>query len=86
MARGGIGFTALALALSPAPAGSDGDLRLPPWPLSPDGDVVAVTGGASLSAEGGAASEIAPGLWRVVPAPGAAAAAAWWRYIHSRVR
>ncbi|HEY6002081.1 MAG TPA: hypothetical protein VIV57_04340, partial [Anaeromyxobacter sp.] len=57
----------LFLALAAAP-----ELLLPPWPLSPDGDVVAVRGAESLRAEGGAVEPVAPGLYRVAPAEGAA--------------
>ncbi|WP_242343233.1 hypothetical protein [Anaeromyxobacter terrae] len=56
------GLLALALA---------GTILLPPWPLSPDGEVVAVPGGAELRVEPGAVERVAPGLWRVVPAEGA---------------
>lgn len=54
----------LGLALAPG-------IRLPPWPLSPDGDLVAVDPpGAALSAEGARAEDAGGGLWRVVPRPG----------------
>jgi hypothetical protein len=58
--------TLLAAALSASPV-----LLLPPWPLSPDGDLVAVRGDAALAASGAAVERVAPGLWRVVPDPGA---------------
>jgi hypothetical protein len=51
-------------------AGS-GAIALPPWPLSPDGDLVAVSGGAPLQADRARVGEVAPGLWRVVPEEGA---------------
>jgi len=54
----------LALALSAS-------VQLPPWPLSPDGELVGVTGGAPLAAEGADVQPVAPGLFRVQPAPGA---------------
>ena len=54
----------LALALSAS-------VQLPPWPLSPDGELVGVTGGAPLSAEGAEVQQVAPGLFRVRPSPGA---------------
>lgn len=45
---------------------------LPPWPLSPDGETVAVDpAGATLSAEGARAEPLGGGLWRVIPHPGA---------------
>jgi hypothetical protein len=56
----------LALALAAAP-----DILLPPWPLAPDGESVAVVGGARLEARGAAVEPVAPGLWQVVPVPGA---------------
>jgi hypothetical protein len=56
----------LALALAATP-----EILLPPWPLSPDGDLVAVRGGDPLRAERGAVEPIAPGLFRVVPPDGA---------------
>ncbi|BDG06826.1 hypothetical protein [Anaeromyxobacter oryzae] len=61
---------ALAAALVLAAPGAPPAIRLPPWPLSPDGDVVALTPGAPLQADGARAEPLAPGLWRVVPAPG----------------
>ncbi|HEX9307298.1 MAG TPA: hypothetical protein VF894_07405 [Anaeromyxobacter sp.] len=57
----------LALALAAGP-----ELLLPPWPLSPDGDLVAVRSAAALAADGAAVEPVAAGLYRVVPAPGAA--------------
>jgi hypothetical protein len=56
----------LFLALAAAP-----EILLPPWPLCPDGDVVAVKGEEPLRAEGAAVEAVAPGLHRVVPAEGA---------------
>jgi hypothetical protein len=53
----------LALALSAA-------VLLPPWPLSPDGDVVAVRGADDLVARGAEVERIAPGLFWVRPAEG----------------
>jgi hypothetical protein len=44
---------------------------LPPWPLSPDGDAVAVTSGDALEADGASVARVAPGLFMVTPAPGA---------------
>jgi hypothetical protein len=58
--------TLLFLALAAAP-----EILLPPWPLSPDGDVVAVKGAEPLRAEPAAIEPIAPGLHRVLPAEGA---------------
>jgi hypothetical protein len=57
----------LALALAAGP-----EILVPPWPLSPDGELVAVRGAAPLSADGAAVEAAGPGLFRVVPAPGAA--------------
>ena len=46
-------------------------IRLPPWPLSPDGEVVAVDpGDAPLRAEGARVEQAGGGLWRVAPLPG----------------
>jgi hypothetical protein len=56
----------VALALAAAP-----EILLPPWPLAPDGELVALRGGGSLEAEGAALEPAGPGLFRVVPAPGA---------------
>lgn len=56
-------LAALAFAATP-------EILLPPWPLAPDGEVVAVRGGAPLEAEDGAVVPVGPGLFRVVPAPG----------------
>lgn len=56
----------LAVAVAAAP-----EILLPPWPLSPDGDDVAVRGGAALAVEGGEARPVGGGLYRVVPPPGA---------------
>jgi hypothetical protein len=58
---------ALALAAPPGPA-----LGLPPWPLSPDGELVAAPPGVPLECRGGEAEPVAPGLWRILPAEGAA--------------
>ncbi len=57
----------LALALAAAH-----EILLPPWPLAADGDLVAVRGEAALTADGAAVERVAPGLYRVIPAPGAA--------------
>jgi hypothetical protein len=62
-------MTASLLALALAAS----DILLPPWPLAPDGELVAVPGGAVLQARGAAVEAVAPGLWQVVPAPGARA-------------
>lgn len=56
----------LALALAASP-----EILLPPWPLSRDGDLVALRGGTALSAEGAAVERVAPELYRVVPGAGA---------------
>jgi hypothetical protein len=56
----------LFLALAAAP-----EILLPPWPLSPDGELVAVRGAEPLRAEPAAVEPVAPGLHRVVPAEGA---------------
>ncbi len=46
-------------------------IRLPPWPLSPDGELVAVeVPGAPLRADGARLEEAGAGLWRVTPLPG----------------
>jgi hypothetical protein len=55
----------LALALAAS------EILLPPWPLSPDGDLVAVRGDRPPAAEGATLEPVAPGLFRVVPAAGA---------------
>jgi hypothetical protein len=55
----------LVLALATGP-----EILVPPWPLSPDGDLVAVRGRAPLSAERGAVEAAGAGLYRVVPEPG----------------
>lgn len=56
----------LALALAAAP-----ELLLPPWPLSADGELVAVRGADALAASGATVERVAPGLFRVVPEEGA---------------
>lgn len=58
----------LAFALAAAP-----EILLPPWPLSRDGELVAVAGGAPLAAAGARVEPVAPGLFRVVPGEGASA-------------
>jgi hypothetical protein len=58
----------LLLVLASAP-----EILVPPWPLSHDGERVAVRGGAPLAAEGAGVEPVAPGLFRVVPDPGATA-------------
>lgn len=55
----------LALALAAA------EILLPPWPLAPDGELVAVRGDDAPAARGASLEPVSPGLWRVVPAPGA---------------
>jgi hypothetical protein len=45
-------------------------IALPPWPLSPDGEVIAVRGADALRAEGAAVERIDAGLWRVLPTTG----------------
>jgi hypothetical protein len=45
-------------------------IHVPPWPLSPDGDVVALEGSGKLQADGARIEPIGAGLWRVVPGPG----------------
>ncbi len=58
----------LALALAAAP-----EILVPPWPLSPDGELVALRGGGeALSAEGASVERVAGGLFRVVPGAGVA--------------
>jgi hypothetical protein len=48
------------------------EIHLPPWPLSRDGETVAVEPpGAVLSAEGARLEAAGDGLWRVAPAAGA---------------
>jgi len=59
--------TVLLLALA-----ASSEILLPPWSLSPDGDLVGVRGGAALVAEGASVEPAGPGLYRVVPAPGPA--------------
>lgn len=59
----------LAFALSLA-LGAEGALALPPWPLSPDGELIAVPGDAVPSVEGGTVEREGGGLWRVRPEPG----------------
>jgi hypothetical protein len=44
-------------------------VHLPPWPLSPDGEVVAA--GPDLAARGGRVEPLGGGLYRVAPDPGA---------------
>jgi hypothetical protein len=56
----------LALALAAAP-----EIFLPPWPLSPDGELVAFRGEGALSADGATVEPAGAGLFRVVPARGA---------------
>ncbi len=45
-------------------------IHLPPWPLYPDGEVVALEGPAKLQAEGARTEPLGAGVWRVVPEPG----------------
>jgi hypothetical protein len=56
----------IALGLQAANAA----LLLPPWPLSPDGESIAVLGDAPLVAEGARVEREVGRLWRVVPEPG----------------
>jgi hypothetical protein len=56
----------LALALAATP-----EVLLPPWPLSPDGELVALRGGVELSADAATVERVGAGLFRVVPAAGA---------------
>ncbi len=56
----------LALALAAAP-----EILLPPWPLSPDGELVAVRGGVEPSADGATVERVGGGLFRVLPSAGA---------------
>jgi hypothetical protein len=60
----------LAFALSLSLGAADGALALPPWPLSPDGDRISVTGEVAPSADGGAIAPEGGGVWRVQPEPG----------------
>jgi hypothetical protein len=55
----------LALALAAA------EILLPPWPLSVDGEPFGFRGEGVPTSDGAAIEPIAPGLFRVVPAPGA---------------
>jgi hypothetical protein len=55
----------LALALAAS------EILLPPWPLNPDGDLVAVPGGTAPTATGASVEAAGQALFRVVPAPGA---------------
>lgn len=57
----------LALALAAAP-----EILIPPWPFSPDGEIVAVRGAPAVSATEAAVVAAGPGLYRVVPREGAA--------------
>jgi hypothetical protein len=59
-----MGAALLALTLAAA------RILVPPWPISPDGESVAVTGSDVLDADGADVAPLAPGLWRVVPSPG----------------
>jgi hypothetical protein len=59
----------LVLALAAGAAGPF--LGLPPWPLAPDGELVAAPPGVPLEAAGATVEPVAPGLWRVIPAEGA---------------
>ena len=64
---------ALALALAATAPGPAPCLAVPPWPLSPDGELVAAPAGVPLVVvAGGSAEPVAPGLWRVLPARDAA--------------
>ena len=62
---------AVALGLAAAAPGAAPRLAVPPWPLAPDGELVAAPPGVPLEVAGGSAEAVAPGLWRVTPAPGA---------------
>jgi hypothetical protein len=57
----------VALVLAAAP-----EILLPPWPLSADGELVAVRGDAPLAARGATVERVVPGVFRVVPEEGAA--------------
>ncbi len=56
----------LALALATGP-----EILVPPWPLSPDGDLVAVRDNAPLTVWRGAVEAVGQGLYRVTPETGA---------------
>ncbi|HSM93076.1 MAG TPA: hypothetical protein VLT47_09315 [Anaeromyxobacteraceae bacterium] len=45
-------------------------IAVPPWPLSPDGERVAVFDGARLEADGATVEREAGAIWRVLPARG----------------
>ena len=62
LALSAVASAALRLALADA-------VHLPPWPLSPDGDVVAAAPG--LDADGARVEPLGGGLFRVAPAAGA---------------
>jgi hypothetical protein len=64
--------TSLALAAACLGLALGAEIRLPPWPLSPDGELVAVEPpGATLRAEGARVEAAGDGLWRVEPEAGA---------------
>lgn len=62
----------LALAAGCLSLALGAEIRLPPWPLSPDGELVAVEpSAAGLRAEGARAEAAGDGLWRILPEAGA---------------
>ncbi|HET6922624.1 MAG TPA: hypothetical protein VFI16_05700, partial [Anaeromyxobacteraceae bacterium] len=62
----------LALAAACLGLALGAEVRLPPWPLSPDGELVAVEPpGETLRAEGARVEPAGEGLWRVEPEAGA---------------
>ena len=67
-------FLVLALAVT-VPRAAPAEILAPPWPLSADGDLVGVRGEAPVTAERGKVERVAPGLFRVVPEPGATSVA-----------
>jgi len=58
---------ALAITLLLGAPGAEPRLAAPPWPLSPDGELVAAPPGVPLEVTGGTAEPVALGLWRVLP-------------------
>jgi hypothetical protein len=60
----------LAFAISLALGAADATVTLPPWPLSPDGELIAVSGDLVPSIEGGSAEREGGSVWRVRPEPG----------------
>jgi len=62
---------ALAASFALAAGPAEPTLSLPPWPLWPDGELVAAPPGALLTADQAQVEPVVPGLWRIRPEPGA---------------